>query len=371
MRRNQSGMSLVEVLVAVAIGLIGMLVITQAYVTGDRFNRSTLGESGAQTNGLIGLYSIERDLRSSGYGIADAAALGCGQLYWYYNGKYSTNIQPTSTLPPVTVAPVFIKTDTTAPFTDPDEVTVMFATGGNRMLPGSIKVFSAASNKVTLDAWAGFNLNDMVLLMGSSGCTLSRITNVDKTFNEFQLNPSASAPQNVAGWGLFPVSYGTGDLIMNLGNPVVRTYSVAGGRLRVADSQLQTGALTPVDLMDGIVDLRAQYGKDNGINNGTVSAASYVANDARVDQFSNTAPASSAEWQQVLSVRIAVLARIGEYERPTTAGANCDATTSAPAWSGGTFSALDIATPTSQDRCYRYRVFETTIPLRNMVWRAT
>jgi type IV pilus assembly protein PilW len=66
-----------------------------------------------------------------------------------------------------------------------------------------------------------------------------------------------------------------------------------------------------------------------------------------------------------------MLSRIGTYERPAVPGGNCTATTVQPTWSGGTFTAVDIATVTSEDRCYRYRVFETTIPLRNMVWRAT
>ena len=77
MTTRQNGMTLVEILVAVAIGMIGIVIITQAYLTSDNFNRSTLGESGAQTNGLIGLYTIERDVRNAGYGIADSAALGC------------------------------------------------------------------------------------------------------------------------------------------------------------------------------------------------------------------------------------------------------------------------------------------------------
>jgi type IV pilus assembly protein PilW len=65
-----------------------------------------------------------------------------------------------------------------------------------------------------------------------------------------------------------------------------------------------------------------------------------------------------------------VLARIGVFEKPTS-GSNCDATTTARIWSGGTFTKLDVTTTTSEDRCYRYRVFETTIPLRNMIWRAS
>ena len=37
MRRAQRGMSLIEVLVAVAIGMIGILIMSQAYLTSDEF----------------------------------------------------------------------------------------------------------------------------------------------------------------------------------------------------------------------------------------------------------------------------------------------------------------------------------------------
>jgi type IV pilus assembly protein PilW len=35
-----------------------------------------------------------------------------------------------------------------------------------------------------------------------------------------------------------------------------------------------------------------------------------------------------------------------------------------PAWSGGTF----LISTDPNWMCYRYRVFETTVPLRNMIW---
>ena len=44
-----------------------------------------------------------------------------------------------------------------------------------------------------------------------------------------------------------------------------------------------------------------------------------------------------------------------------------------PTWSGSgsgaAFNAIDVTTASSQDRCYKYRVFETVVPLRNMIWR--
>ena len=105
-RGGQRGMSLVEILVAMAIGLIGMLVITQAYIATDKFNRSTLGESGAQTNGTVALFTLARDIRMAGYGMSNAAAFGCGKVNWYYDPDYSTNLG--GTLPDIILAPVYI-----------------------------------------------------------------------------------------------------------------------------------------------------------------------------------------------------------------------------------------------------------------------
>ena len=47
------------------------------------------------------------------------------------------------------------------------------------------------------------------------------------------------------------------------------------------------------------------------------------------------------------------------------------ATTVAPTWANvQAFPALgNLATVTNPARCYGYRVFETVVPLRNMIWR--
>ncbi|MCX7962222.1 MAG: PilW family protein [Burkholderiales bacterium] len=368
MRRiRQSGMSLVEVMVAVAIGLIGILIITQAYIAGENFNRSTVGETGGQMGGAVALYMIERELRNAGYGIADTGALRCGELYWYYDPNYSQNISAGSPLPRLVVAPVVIRTSASGA---PDELTVLYSRSARMATPATVQSFVAGAAEVTLIGTSlGFAANDLVILSGASGCTLRQVTAVIEEQNKLQLNPGPTARFNPPGWGAFPTTYANGDLVFNLGNAALRTYTVSGGRLLATDVLLQAGgaAGATAALMEGIVDLRAQYGKDNGIDNGTVAATSYVANDGQVDQFSSTVPANAAEWQQVLSVRLGILVRIGTYEKPSAAGI-CDATTTPPTWAGGTFTAIDVTTTTSEDRCYRYRVFETIVPLRNMIW---
>ena len=353
MRMRQQGLSLVEVMVAVLIGLIGILIITQAYITGDRFNRSTLGEGGAQTNGLIALYSVERDVRLAGYGIANSGALGCGDIHWYYDPDYSGSAG--GSLPDIELAPVVI----TVTAGEPDRVTVMYGTNAERMMPSSISNFNPASSEVTVDGTAGFQENDLILLVNAAGCTLGKITQVQPGPQKLQLNPGVNSPYNPPAWGAFPTTYASGDMIMNLGNPIVRSYSIASRKLRLTDGLLQSGANNDYDLVDGIMDMRAEYGKDTDA-------------DGVVDAWNNVKPANSTEWQGVLALRMAVVARIGNFERPSVSGGNCDATTAAnaPTWSGTTqFTKLDFADVTSEDRCYRYRVFETTIPLRNMIWR--
>jgi type IV pilus assembly protein PilW len=161
------------------------------------------------------------------------------------------------------------------------------------------------------------------------------------------------------------VSYTTNGSIYNLGaGPTRNTYRVANNQL-LMDSMFST--TTSLTLADNIVLLKAQYGKDDGVANGTVTNATYVADDGAVDGYSNTMPVtpSATDLARVLSVRMAVVARSAQAEKPSVEGGACDTTTAAPTWSGGT---LDLSTDVNW-KCYRYRVFETTVPMRNLLWQ--
>lgn len=361
-RRAQRGMSLIEVLVAIAIGMIGILIMTQAYLTSDEFNKATLGAGGAQTNGNVALFTLEREARMAGYGFNSASALECGNINWYFNGQYSGNLG--GSLQNVELAPVVI----TSAANTPDQITIMYATGEQRVTPGTIdKTMPSASSELNVDGTSGFNENDMVLLVSKTPpvtCTMIQLTQIQTSAQKLQHNPGGSAPYNPPGAGLFP-AYQKNDSLFNLGNPIVRNYAIVNESLRV--SEVFLNAATPgsgtLDLVDGIVDMRAMYGKDTD-------------NDGVVDVYNNVKPASGADWMQVLSLRVALVARVGHYEKPT--GANCDATTANLTYTyenpvgtpvSGTFDWTDMTDVTNQARCYRYRVFETTVPLRNMIWR--
>ena len=113
--------------------------------------------------------------------------------------------------------------------------------------------------------------------------------------------------------------------------------------------------------------------------------------DGLVDRFVS-APVFNAilpapPWQSLIAVRLAIVARSAQPEKPLGSdGSKCDATTDGteavtpgpdrrPSWSGGIIdvSASGDPSPASPAywKCYRYRVFETTVPLRNWIWRSS
>ena len=127
---------------------------------------------------------------------------------------------------------------------------------------------------------------------------------------------------------------------------------------QLSASYTMDGTTTPV--ADGIVQLKAQYGIDN-----TVGTPTGV-----VNQWTAVDPTTADAWSRVLALRLVVVARSGQMERPTDpvtkqiiTGA-CNTTTSPP---NSMLGAIDVsADPNWQ--CYRYRVFETVVPLRNQIW---
>jgi len=372
-RARMAGMSLMEILVAMAIGLIGIVVITQTYLVNENYKRSTVSAGGAQTNGALALFSVERDVRMSGWGFAWSTVFGCNGVKWYYDGQGYSN-PPGGPLPILTPVPVRIVDGGTGP----DSVTVMYGTSTERLMPATVtKNMPAASANIEVDNAQGFSIDpgDLLLLVQGTDCAMIQITGF--TGGQLQHSPGVSAPYNPPGGSLLP-AFSINTLVFNLGHPVVNTYGIANNKLQVTSLFTSTSSTVvpsytpnPVPIVENIVDLQAEYGKDNGVNNGTVPAGAYVAGDNIVDSYDNVTPATSAEWGQVLSMRLGVLARSEHFVRPDTAGGPCTATTAAPTWANGTaFTALgDLTDPANPARCYGYRVFETVVPLRNMIWR--
>ena len=96
-----------------------------------------------------------------------------------------------------------------------------------------------------------------------------------------------------------------------------------------------------------------------------------------VDTFDTITPTTAAGWEQVLAIRVAVVARSAQFEREVV-------TSSAPLWNVGTGHTIAGTSDCYVDsKClslglshitdwehYRYKVYDTVIPLRNVLWNS-
>ena len=72
------GFSLIEVLVGIAISMVGMLVMYKTVTLWNSRTQATIAGGDAQIAGTLAIYALERDLKLAGMGFSQAAGdMGC------------------------------------------------------------------------------------------------------------------------------------------------------------------------------------------------------------------------------------------------------------------------------------------------------
>jgi type IV pilus assembly protein PilW len=386
--RAERGMSLVEILVATAVGLIGVTMIMQVFAVAEGQKRTATGGSDAQVSGNIALFNIERDLRHAGFGMVTNGAnmLGCNTLA--HDRLRPGGSQDFS----FTMAPVIITENAAG---NSDTVKVAYGNSFNVVDSSPFSAGAASDANFPLKNAAGLQVGGLVVpFEGGKDCVLAEITAFSAgavntvehtngaayTYNDTSGNPVNVTERYNKSGGLGAITYTSGTKLFSLGrDPVVKTYAVVGDKLMTqaqvpyvaaqdtmnAAGVAGTDGLSDAEVATGIVQLKAVYGKDVTVDPGRT-----------VDTWNTTLPANATEWLQVRALRVAILARSGLFEKtPVYTPAGCVGTACtppAPAWmhpSGGTtyFTMSNLADGTDW-RNYRYRVYQTTVPLRNMIW---
>lgn len=341
--QNQRGFGLFEVLISLVVGLVTTLVISQVYTAFEGQKRTTVNGGDAQTFGATGLYIIERDAKNAGYGMGMLSALGC-KINSAFNGVDQ---------PPMTFSPIAIVNGAGGA---PDTIQFMASTVESFSLPIRVnKQMPSSSAEFKVDTKVGVQDGDLLIAWQSGvDCTLVQATKDTSASSpgakQVQHNPGNDALWNPpGGHNIFPPGgYGVGAQLFNMGTLLQHTYSVdnRGLILTAFDSSTATNVVSVV--APNIVSIQAEYGRDANSDN-VISAGEWSATD----------PATAAEWQQVKMVRIAIVSRSSQYEKD-------EVTAAEPTWTENntTIKLSDIP----DWKHYRYRVFQTTIPLRNRFW---
>lgn len=346
------GFSLVEVMVAMLIGLIGTIVIFQTFAVSEAQRRTTTGGGDAQQNGLLALAGIERDARLSGFGINYANLYGC-----------TTNLHDEG--PPVrNTTFAFVPAQITDGASGaPDSLTFAYGSSNKLVAPAKLLVTTAVGAlSLRVDNQFGFLVDDLIIAgQVGTNCSLFQTTAVSVDTLSFAVGnytnsnggTSSARHNNATGasvaYAAWDDTTSTGTRVFNLGaTPIVGTYSISSNQLAF-QNVITDSTASPV--IDGIVQLQAEYGKDTNA-------------DSAVDTWNATAPVTAVDWSNVLAIRVAVVARSPLPEKPNATTNLCDTTPVAPSWLGGS---IDVSSDPDW-KCYRYRVFQTVIPLRNVLW---
>lgn len=349
MKNNQQGFTLIEILVGLVIGLLTTLVILQVFSVFEGQKRSTTGTADAQVNGNIALYNIQREVQFAGYGLPtfdkSNSALLCPLTTTVNTG---TAAAPVNT----SIFPIQINDGGASA----DSISIRYAANQTAGIP--VRVKAQASTVITVPNSLGCTVGDNIMLNAASTCVTTKVSAINIIANADDTITLADA-----------TGVALGQKVSCLGDWTEITYQVNANQL---ERKVTTGTGSPI--VAEIVDMQAQYGISADANSNVITA--WV--DAAGTTWGNTASTPTvANRNRIKAIRIALVARNGLQEK-TSVSSTCTSTnTAAPsglcAWEGTTANPApplfaNRASPPTGWANYRYRVFETVIPLRNMLW---
>lgn len=358
-RPSQAGFTLVELMVGLAIGMLATLVVMQVFSVFEAQKRATTGAADAQTDGNIALYTVTRDLQLAGYGlipdgkpsIADSA-LECPSVT-----DFTAASAVAADLSPVTIVDG-------GSGNGGDSIIIRYGTSSTGGIPTRITT-AVTTDTMTVQASTGCKGGDIALIMNTAGpmvCALAQVASgvpapYTISFSDSRARTSGAAVQSA--------------LIACLGSWNVVTYSVdsVNGNLVV-----QNGTNAPVPIVAGIVNMQAQYG----------IADPLASNDPNFNKIVQWVDATGATWanptvanrNRIKAVRIAIAARSATFA-PNIVTTACNAGSDLCAWTALSPAPRDaspapniklLGTGNTDWGHYRYKVFETIVPLRNVIW---
>jgi type IV pilus assembly protein PilW len=347
--RRERGVGLMEVMISIVIGMLLVLVIYQVYEISESQKRTITSGSDAQQNASYGVFVLGRDISMAGNGIASTA----------------TSLDACALLRPI---PVLI--DAGATDNDPDTITVLYGGSSSLSTPVQFKQNATGPQDYVVPGPVGFSQNDVIAAVQGATCTVSTI------------NAGGVAVDGVTGFSTIthtPVAGAMGApynavaaTLINLGQAaamgrVAYTVDTTGHVLRTQNLLPTAGPVNPV--INDVVNLKAQYGLDTD-NDGSIN----LWQDATGGVWSaaNLPTQPLGTLRQIRAVRIAIVTRSAQYEKDVVTpqypplmpaplgelGMFCDAA----------LVCLVRMTLSADDQHYRYKVLETSIPLRNAMW---
>jgi type IV pilus assembly protein PilW len=359
-RIQQTGFTLIEIMVGLAIGLLATLIILQVLSVFETQKRSTTGTADAQTNGSIALFNITRELTLAGYPLVAGMSsldntvldspLECTTL------GFAASVSALASIDPISI------TDDSLTAGASDSITFHYGDTDFGGVPATIG--APTGFDIPVKSNLGCQAGDIVLLTNGTSCALTSASSVSAVGTLPVTVKTADDPTSDG--ALTGVAVAQANLAC-LGQWKEITFSTSNETNRNASldrSETPNVAATPI--VAGIVNIQAQYGVSASQNSNQVTQW--------VDATGGWVTPSIQDRNRIKAIRVAVVARNEKLENTDVTTACSSTTAPAPtglcAWAGSAQSpapAIDLSADAKWQK-YRYRVFETIIPLRNVIW---
>jgi type IV pilus assembly protein PilW len=350
--RLHQGFSLIEIMVGVVIGLIAVLVIYQVFAAAEGIKRNTTSVGDAQQNGLLSSFMLGIELANAGNGVA-AAALDLKNCAG--SASFASTWRP---LPLVIV-------DSGTPAL-PDSFMVNYSLANAAIAPATFSTSTAAtSDDYSVQSPTGFQPNDLIVAISAGGgCAVSKSTAVSA--------PDALGVVNVSHTDPGGVVFLQGDKLLKMGlagsaQKVLYDVTNAGVLRSTAllkdDGTPAAGTIPPNPLASNVVNLKLQYGLD--VNKDGI--LEWVSANVAPWQAADLVNAPDAnvlvtQLKTLKAVRIGIVVRGEQWDKE------------APDVPWKLFGGIALGgyegTFLRAGGNYRYRTYETVIPLRNELWNA-
>jgi len=375
--KPQHGFSLIDLMVGIVIALVAMLVVYQVFAVGEQFKRNTTSISEAQVNGLLASFALGLQLANSGNALAtsaqDLAACDDQVAEPDLTKRFAKSWRPLPIL-------VF---DGGAPGT-PDSFLVNYSTSTNLVAPAP--VIAAAGNTYVVQSPNGFHpisgaeRKDLIVAIqnapfGATGlCAAARVESVVPS-----TTPACMAAQgcveltfNAAPLGGTPYSVfnmGAADDAQKIGYDIDTAKNVLRGTVLI-DQQGQPAANpVPNPLASNIVNMKLLYGIDtdgDGLRDDWVPATGAWAPAVLL-----SAATPISKLNQIKAVRIGILVQGEQFDKNLekfTGGDYLNGDYNWTMFEGAVKVTGTMPATVSPGGNWRFRVYETVIPLRNEIW---
>ena len=358
-RRLLGGFSLVEIMVGLVIGLLGIIVMEQMLSVSESQKRTTSGSDDAQNSGAIALYGLQRDIQLGGYGISGQNSgntpnlLGC-----------SVTLRAgviLNAIAPVTINPqVYTSAGTLGSVTRDANTDALMVVYGNSNGPQEGDSVSGQPSQTIYSVGTPTSYTAADRVIAQYGVRQSPCNGLFLDTVNSIAAPNVTVATGVANITTTNAAAGVTPTLFDLGpSPIVKIYAVRNGSLTVCDYMVNDCGATAnmqintanqaiyIPIAGNIVDMEAEYGRDT-----TVGTMTGIA-----DTWDQTTPTTACLWARTPAVRVALVAR-GNLSSTQVIAAS-------PTWLGSAVDPINLsALPNWQN--YHYKVFQTVSPIRNI-----